>query len=205
MASGASMLAAVRKELGSFDDATTFQDSRIVDYLNEGQALYLPDVTVTTSTLLPVTATELERAFPQRFVRVVQVLPDPNFAGTHRMPPYELTDSSFIWLDRIPRDASQVLLIYEAAYAPIVNDANAIALPDPGPEGLVAFAAMRCLQRLIGDRAAYRRYATQTGTNVVQPEDMERLAEVWHTRYLQTREALAIRIHHASMEQVAQF
>ena len=205
MANGSGMILSVQKELGAFYDVATFPDTRILDYLNEGQALLAPDVTRTMTALIPIDASDLFEATPSNFIRINTILPDPNFSGTHRVPPFQIVDGQFYWLDRIPRPASQMLLIYEARFPPFAADASAIVLPDPGPEGLVAFASMRCLQRLIGDRSAYRRYATQTGSNVVQPEDLERLAEVWHQRYLQTREVLAQRIAIAAAETVAQF
>ena len=205
MATGATLLGAVKDELGTFFDTNTFPDARITDYLNEGQAVMAPDIGRTTSALMTVGENDLELQLPANFIRIVQLLPDPNFTGTGRIPPYELTDDAFVWLDKQGRTASSFLMIYEARHAPFGNDGTVLTLPDPGPEGLVAFACMRCMQRLIGDRAAYKRYATQTGTNVIQAEDMERLAEVWHQRYLQSRELLALRTRVAQMEQVAQY
>jgi len=192
VANGTAMKASVRAELGVLDDAA-LADARIIDYFNEGQALMLPDVTFTASTVLSILAAATQTATPASFVRVTRIMPDPNTSGS-RVPPYLLVDGQFVWLDTASgRAATSVLLVYERKFAAIADTGTAIEIPDPGPEGLIAFACFRWTQRLVGDRAAYKRYATQTGTNVVDVDDIQTLSEMWHQRYLQCRDMLATR------------
>src|SRR4051812_30648139 len=77
------LLARVRAELGTLDDAA-FTDARLTDYLNEGQAWLLPDVTtkkVTTGTVLDAA---VSITLPADYVRLIDLVPDTgDFLGAY--------------------------------------------------------------------------------------------------------------------------
>jgi hypothetical protein len=186
------MIAAVRNELGLFNSLFTITDARIVDYLNEGQDWMSTDVTRKIKTGLAWGTSAVQIALPADYVRMIQILPDPNYVGHNYFPAYYEVDGLLILTDKTPRQAGAAYLLYEATY-PTFTINGGTDLPRPGHEGLVAFAVWRCVMRFVNDRDAYARYATQVGTNAVSPEDMERLAEMWHQRYLAIRELLVQR------------
>jgi hypothetical protein len=186
------MIANVRAELGLFDASLAVPDARIVDYLNEGQDWMAADVTRKMSSIVTWTTSAVQISLPSDYVRMIKLIPNPNFTGERYVPPYHEVDGALVLTDAIPRQAGSVILMYEARY-PEFTVYGGTDLPRPGPEGLVAFAVWRCMMRLVNDRDIYKRYATQVGTNAVSPEDLERNAATWYQRFLEVAEVLKTR------------
>lgn len=177
----------VRSELGVFNDVTAYPDARIADYLNEGQAWMLPDVTRHLAGTFSWIDNATSFALPADLVRIVVFYPD---VGS--VPPAIETDGSLVFLSSATVQAASGQFSYEGAY-PKIDSTHPCVLPDPGNEGLVAFATWRILDRLVVDRDDYRRYSTQTGSNVVAPADIADLANLYQQRYSAVRDNLAQR------------
>ena len=192
--SGVSMCAAFRAEIGPlWDSLFTIPDGRIIDWLNEGQDRMIPMVTRKLSTVRTWAAGAAQVALPSDYVRMISVAPDPNFTGTQYVPPWIEVDGALVFQDALAsRAAGSMMLLYEGSYPNFVLEGQT-ELPRPGPETLVAFAVHRAFLRFTNDRDTYARYATQTGTNNVGPDDLERQAAVWYQHYIDGVEILKVR------------
>lgn len=189
----ATMIANYRIEVGPlFDSLYTIPDARIVDYLNEGQDWMSQDVTKKVKADVTWAANAETLVLPTDYVRLIRIDPDPNFTGDQVVPPYIEVDGALVFTDPTPRAAGAVYLYYEAMYASFLL-AGSTDLPRPGPEALVAFAVWRAMMRFVNDRDVYARYATQVGTNAIDPADIERNAQSWYQRYLEAVDVLKLR------------
>jgi len=180
----------IRKELGSFDDPTAFPDARLGDYLNEGQAWMLPDVTTKRAATLSFLDQAVSVPVPSDYVRMLELWATD---GTP-IPPYVELDGMLRFTgDPTAVQGGSFVLSYEGSF-PLMDATHPCLLPDPGNEGLVAFGTWRVLERVLSSRDDYRRYATQTGSNAVSPQDMQQLADLYQQRFAAVREVLAQRV-----------
>lgn len=181
---------AVRKELGTFDDPTTYTDQRIGDYLNEGQAWMLPDVNqkkVATGTWAAAAAF---LTLPADYVRMIDLWGDASTV----VPAYIELDGKLQFVgDQAGAPAGGYTLTYEASFPKITGSAPCV-MPDPANEGLVAFATWRVLERITVNRDDFRRFSTQTGSHLVTPQDVQQIADLYQQRYAAVRDLLAQRV-----------
>jgi hypothetical protein len=185
----ATLIANVRKELGQFDDATKYTDQRITDYLNEGQAWMLPDVNQKKVAAGTIAAGAASLTLPADYVRMISIhlddgTPMPDFIELDGQLRFTAPDLSVI-------RAGTTTLFYEASFPKL---GATCALPDPGNEGIVAFATWRILERVVVDRDDFRRFSTQTGSHLVTPQDVQEIADLYQQRYAAVRDLLAQRV-----------
>jgi hypothetical protein len=193
--SQAELILRVRGELGTaFDDQTVYPDARIANYLNEGQAWMLPDVSQKLAATLTFADAAVSVALPSAYVRMIDLWSTDGSP----IPPYQELDGILRFTgDPTGVQGGAFAISYEAAF-PLIDGTHPCLLPDPGNEGLVAFATWRVLERVVSSRDDFRRYATQTGSNVVTPSDLKELADLYQQRYAAVRDVLAQRVASAA-------
>jgi len=173
----------VRDELGPLN-STNYTDAQIGRYLNDGQARVAVYRMDSTRVSWPDEASSFELPADCRQVHHLRYL-DGGSVGD-----YEVQGGTLFFRQTSVR-AGTARMDFQARY-PRITATQPCALPEPGPSGIVAYAAYRLLKRIAAYRADFKLYATQQQTNDVSSEDIERLADLHLAEFEDVRDQLEV-------------